>query len=307
MNRTLTKKLIIASIIFLAAFFYYSSRSLKIEKLVSPGQTTNTVSVTTSPEINISTSTNVSIEIEDTSSKKIVSSSIAIATSSELIGASAELVATSSKNIASPTLNKSTTTINIKVPFTTQAPLVNWSDPRQQDGCEEAVAIMAIAWVKNEGLSASSLISKSELEKIIIELSDFEQKNYGEYRDVNINDIATWIFNDYFKYNKVSVKSLKDEKDIIRELEAGSIVLLPMDGQKLKNPNFKAPGPVTHMILIKGYDYGTKEFITNDPGTRKGENYRYSEKIILEAIKVYPTGYHEELLEKSWKMLVVFK
>jgi hypothetical protein len=40
--------------------------------------------------------------------------------------------------------------INISVPFTSQAPLGQWKDERQQDGCEEASAAMAMAWVGNE-------------------------------------------------------------------------------------------------------------------------------------------------------------
>ena len=300
MKKTSTKIIIVVFIILLAAFFYYSNRPLKTEKLVSPSQITVMTDVTTNPEIFISTSTNKNTEIEATSSGIIT-------TSEKLIATTSEIIATSSKTKATTTLNMATTTINIKVPFTTQAPLTNWADSRQQDGCEEAVAIMAMVWVKNEGLKSEDLISKSEFEKRIIELSDFEQKNYGEYRDVNINDIKTWIFNDYYSYDKVSVKSFKDERDIIKELEEGNLVLLPMDGQKLKNPNFKAPGPVTHMILIKGYDYGTREFITNDPGTRKGENYRYPEKIIINAIKVYPTGYHEKLETEDKKMMIVSK
>lgn len=195
----------------------------------------------------------------------------------------------------------------IKVPFTVQAPLANWSDSRQQDGCEEAVSLMAMAWVKGEGLKAKDIISKAEFEKRIITLSDFEKKNYGEYRDVNVKDIITWIFKGYFKYEKVSLKKVSTSGDILNELEKGRIVLLPMNGQKLKNPNFKSPGPLTHMILIKGFDYRTKEFITNDPGTRRGENYRYSEKVILGAIRVYSTGYHEKLKTTDKSMIIVEK
>jgi hypothetical protein len=80
-----------------------------------------------------------------------------------------------------------------------------------------------------------------------------------------------------------------------------------MNGRELKNPNFKAPGPVTHMVLVKGYDYKTKEFITNDPGTRRGENYRYPEKISLKAIRVYPTGYHLAVKKVKKEMIVVEK
>jgi ABC-type amino acid transport substrate-binding protein len=180
-------------------------------------------------------------------------------------------------------------TILQSVPFTSQSPLGEWLDERQQDGCEEAVSLMAMAWVKKE----PSMEAKVWREKILT-LSDFEQKKYGEYRDTSLSDIVDRIFKDYVSYDRVKIKSIDSVDDIILELEAGRLVLIPANGQALHNPNFKAPGPERHMVLIKGYDYQTEEFITNDPGTRKGENYRYPKDIIFTAIRPYKTGYHEE-------------
>ena len=197
--------------------------------------------------------------------------------------------------------------ILLKVPFTTQAPLANWKDKRQQDGCEEAVALMAMAFVKGEGLDVKKPITKATWEKKITTLSDFEQKKYGEYRDVSLSDMKKWIFEDYFKYQKVSLKEIATTSDLVSELEKGRIILVPANGRALKNPYFTAPGPVTHMILIKGYDYQTDEFITNDPGTRRGENYRYKSKIVLEALRVYPTGYHLPVKKIEKKVIVVEK
>ena len=37
------------------------------------------------------------------------------------------------------------------VPFTSQAPLAEWDDPLQQDGCEEASSLMAASWAKWAG------------------------------------------------------------------------------------------------------------------------------------------------------------
>lgn len=196
-----------------------------------------------------------------------------------------------------------TKNINISVPFTTQAPLIKWDDPRQQDGCEEAVSVMAMAWVKGEGLK--NKISAAEFETRILALSDFQAETYGEFRDTSLSDMETWIFRDYFSYEKTELKTVATTSDIIRELEAGKIVLLPMAGRELKNPNFKAPGPLTHMILVKGYDYQTKEFITNDPGTRLGADYRYPAERIYGAIWVYPTGYHQETKAREKMMLIV--
>lgn len=195
--------------------------------------------------------------------------------------------------------------INISVPFTPQAPLANWKDGRQEDGCEEAVSLMAMAWVKGEKQAEKT--SPAVWEKAIIGLSDFEREKYGEYRDVSLGDMIKWIFKDYFEYEKASIKLVASSTDILNELEKGNIVLAPMNGQKLKNPYFTAPGPLTHMILIKGYDYKTKEFIVNDPGTRRGENYRYLENVILEALNVYPTGSHEAIAELKKAVIIIKK
>ena len=187
-----------------------------------------------------------------------------------------------------------------EVPFTSQAPTGQWRDARQQDGCEEAVAAMAMAWVGNE-----KNISASNWRLRILILSTFEKKKYGEYRYVTTSDIVDWLFKDYFRYQGVELKTVSSAADIIKELEQGNLVLTPMNGRLLKNPYFSGSGPERHMILIKGYDYQTREFITNDPGTKRGNSYRYPEKIIFNAIRVYATGYHQAFGKLTKEMIVV--
>ena len=179
--------------------------------------------------------------------------------------------------------------INQQVPFVSQAPLGEWSDPRQQDACEEAVVLMALTWGReNFNLNYSPTQWRDE----IVALSDLQQEKYGEYRDASLKDIEGRMFRDYFNYEKTEIKDVVSPDDIILELEKGNLVLIPANGQALKNPNFKAPGPERHMVLIKGYDYEKEEFITNDPGTRKGAEYRYAKNLLFEAIRPYKTGYH---------------
>ena len=79
---------------------------------------------------------------------------------------------------------------------------------------------------------------------------------------------------------------------------------MPVDGRGL-NPKYKAPGPERHMILIRGYDDDTGEFITNDAGTRKGEKYRYKYEKLFNAIRDYPTGDHVPVVGRIKKMIVV--
>lgn len=191
--------------------------------------------------------------------------------------------------------------VNQSVPFTSQAPTGQWEDERQQDGCEEASALMAMHWIKGIGITREQALTE------ILAISDYEQKNHGEYRDISLADVRDWIFKDYYKYDKVAVVMGIQDTDIIKELNAGNVVLLPMNGQKLHNPYFTAPGPERHMILVRGYDSTTDQFITNDPGTKRGEGYRYSSATIMQAILVYPTGYHEPANDNLKGMIVIKK
>lgn len=187
------------------------------------------------------------------------------------------------------------------VPFTTQAPFGDWADQRQQDACEETTALMAIKWARGQNLT------KDEALKEITGISDWLLKKYGEYRDISSKDAIDWIYKDYFKYDKIALVHNITVNDIIKELAKGNLVITPMNGQIMHNPNYKQPGPPRHMIVIRGYDPATKEFITNDPGTRKGELYRYNTTVLFEAIRDYPTGYHEIIPHLEKNMIVVSK
>lgn len=181
--------------------------------------------------------------------------------------------------------------ILLPVPFTSQAPLAQWKDQRFQDACEEASVIMAVKWVRGEKI-ANTLVDKKKITNEIIILAAYQKKNYGSYRDTSATDTAKRLLAAYYNYHNFIIQEKVQIKDIIKALEAGKIVIVPTDGQALKNPNFTPPGPDRHMVLIKGYNYQKKTFITNDPGTRNGNNYEYLEKILYNAIRDYPTGDH---------------
>lgn len=212
---------------------------------------------------------------------------------SEIIGSSST---TSEVNLTSPLISKAV------VPFISQAPLSQWDDIYQQDGCEEAAAIMAMAWV-----SGKTKLDKTEARDLILEISNFEKEKYGEALDVHVKDVISWIFKDWFKYDKVRLLENTTLEQMKKELAAGNIILAPTNGQALKNPNFKSPGPERHMVVITGYDAAKKTFITNDPGTRNGENYRYEESLLYKAIRVYPTGYHQEIIGEEKTVIIVEK
>ncbi|MDP3837090.1 MAG: C39 family peptidase [bacterium] len=199
---------------------------------------------------------------------------------------------------APPTVAKSILQV---VPFTSQAPFGNWADKRQQDGCEEASALMAVKWARGESLTSDKALRE------ILGASDYIQKKYGEYRDVSAADTLNWIIKDYFKYDKATIKEDVTLQQIIDELLQGNVIVAPMNGQSLHNPKFVAPGPPNHMLVIIGYDADRKVFITNDPGTRLGKSYEYSLDVIYDAIRVYPTGYHKPIERIEKDIIVVSK
>jgi len=196
--------------------------------------------------------------------------------------------------------NTNTTLLNI--PFTVQAPYGNWNDERLEDGCEEASALMAIKWTQN-----AQSISQQEANDTILAVSDYLLKTYGEYRDISAVDAVNWIYKDYFNYQKVAFKQGVSRADIIAELEKGNAVIAPMNGQLLNNPYFTQPGPRQHMLVIRGYDPVKDEFITNDPGTRHGELYRYDSTLLFNAIRNYPTGYQGAFNTIKKDIIVVWK
>lgn len=194
-----------------------------------------------------------------------------------------------------------TTNIELIVPFTSQAPLANWSDSRQQDGCEEASAIMAIYWARGWELTPQ------EAEDKILAISDWEQETYGVFHDTSASDTVEWIFKEYFNYEKVKIVNNITIQDIIKELEKGNLVIVPVNGQAIKNRFFQIPGPERHMVVITGYNYQTKEFTTNDPGTKNGHGYVYNENVLFNAIRDYETGDHEPIIGIQKTMIVVTK
>ena len=191
--------------------------------------------------------------------------------------------------------------ILLEVPFTSQAPFAQWSNPVFQNACEEASLLMAILWVRGV-----KLISKEEATAELNKFADFEIEKYNNYYDHSAADTAQ-IMRDYWGYNDIEVKENIKAEDIINQLLSGNLVIVPVDGRALGNPYYTPPGPEEHMLVIIGYDFETKEFITNDVGTRHGEKYHYKKDILEQSIRDYPTGYKEPITEIKKTMIVIKK
>lgn len=169
--------------------------------------------------------------------------------------------------------------VNLGVPFTSQAPLTNWDYPFQE-ACEEASAIMAHAYFK--GVLLDQYKATDAIQKLVA----WQIQRFGYYEDTTALQVQE-ILNSYFGLTNTHLEHLTSKENffstIQTELSQGNLILVPAAGRLLHNPNFKAPGPVYHMLVIKGY---TKDgmIITNDPGTRKGHNYLYDVSTLYNAV-----------------------
>ncbi len=188
--------------------------------------------------------------------------------------------------------------ILLDVPFTPQAPFAEWQDPIYQNACEEAALVMAIYWLRNQSLT----IKKASEE--IFALAQYEKQSYGHFHDTSAADTLK-LFKDFYDYQNVDLFYDISIEDIKIELSQGNLVIVPVNGQKLGNPYYTLPGPLEHMLVIRGYDDALQEFTVNDPGTRQGEAYRYDYQVIEKAMRDYPSGYHGLITEVKTAMIVI--
>lgn len=156
--------------------------------------------------------------------------------------------------------------IVLEVPFLSQAPFSKW-DALHEDACEEASLLMIKYFFQGE-----KIISKDEGEKEIQSVIKFEKEN-GYEKSITLKELSE-IANKFYKMKNGRIEKNINVEKIKKELADGKPVIVGAAGKILPNPNFKNGGPNYHMLVVKGYD--EKGFITNDPGTRLGENFRYT-------------------------------
>lgn len=171
--------------------------------------------------------------------------------------------------------------VNWDVPFTPQAPLAVW-DELHEEACEEASVEMVLKYFRGEKIS-----SVADAEK---DIRNLVKKN--EALGFTVDDTAEQVRSLILAEEPaLKVKLIKDPKmeDLKNELSAGALVIVPAAGRELKNPYFQIPGPRYHMLVLRGYtsdDY----VITNDPGTKRGEQYVYRWSRLSEAMHDWNDG-----------------
>lgn len=169
--------------------------------------------------------------------------------------------------------------INLDVPFFPQAPDADWSLP-WKEACEEASITLAHYFFKSEPLT------KEKFKEEVLNLVEWQKKNFGQYIDTDIEDTAEMLKEYYAHFNFEIIEDPTVEQ-IKERLAQGFPVVAPFAGRKLGNPFFSGQGPYYHMLVIKGYD--SEHFITNDVGTRRGQDFNYTYETIMEAMTDWGT------------------
>jgi hypothetical protein len=187
------------------------------------------------------------------------------------------------------------TEANLAIPFMTQAPFANWEYP-YQEACEEASAIMVDAFYDGETGRISDEVAKARIDTLV----EYENKELGFYKDTTAEETAEFL-REYFGYRNVVILPVNSADEIRRVVANGYPVILPASGKLLENPNFRNGGPLYHMFVVKGYT-DDKRFITNDPGTRNGANFLYTEENLMESIHDWNGG---DVLNGKRVMIVV--
>jgi hypothetical protein len=166
----------------------------------------------------------------------------------------------------------------LSVPFVPQAPYGQW-DELHNEACEETALVIAKSWLNGEYLTPA------KAEEEILQAIDWQEKNWGGHYDLPAAKIAE-LARDYFQIKKVRLEYGIELEDIKKELSKGNLVLVPTAGRLLENPYFRQPGPYYHMLVVIGYN--EKEIITNDPGTKRGRQFKYSNDNFFNAIHDWP-------------------
>jgi hypothetical protein len=185
----------------------------------------------------------------------------------------------------------------LPVPFTAQAPFGVW-DELHEETCEEAVLIMLAYFEKKEPLTPE--IADAALKELV----EWETA-HGYGVDIGAEEMAD-IGKEKFGI-ETTIRKEVTEETVKRALVTGHPVIIPTAGRELGNPYYSGEGPWYHALVVIGYRtglLGTTYFITNDPGTKRGEHYEYKASTVLDAIHDWP-GVKERIAEGPRAMVVV--
>jgi hypothetical protein len=178
------------------------------------------------------------------------------------------------------------------VSFTSQAPTGNW-DPPFDEACEEASALMVVRYFHGQPFKSS------EDADAAIRAMAQANADLGYPIDTTAEEVVTLLTSVAPELNSRTLKNPTIDQ-LKQHLSDDALIIVPAAGRQLGNPYFQNPGPLYHMLVLRGY---TKDgyFITNDPGTKRGEQYVYRFEKIMSAMHDWNGGD----VENGQKIVVV--
>lgn len=184
---------------------------------------------------------------------------------------------TASTQATTPLSQKLPKELNFDMPFYSQAPFGNWDYP-WQEACEEASILLIANVYQQKNWTAEQFNNE------ILKLVEWEKKRFGSYEHTDVQQTAAML-KEYFGLKSI-IHDNPTFEDVQEVLNKGHLVVMTFAGKKLHNPNYTNGGPNYHAMVIKGYKQGNK-IITEDVGTRRGENYVYSWDVIQNSLHDY--------------------
>jgi len=166
----------------------------------------------------------------------------------------------------------------LDVPFVCQAPFqteANWV--YHEESCEEAALLQVKYFI--DGVTE---VDKQEAHDTILNMISWQEENFGTHKDLYANDMVTFM-QGYYGFEEEQIEVIYDAEilDIKRAISEGNPIIAPITGNILNNPFYPEPG--YHMLTIIGYT--PDKIITNDVGTRRGEDFSYEYDIFMKALK----------------------
>lgn len=164
----------------------------------------------------------------------------------------------------------------IDVPFTSQAPAGDWSEP-WENACEETSIYMVSSFYQNDPIKRDAAI------KHIKEIFRVKNAEFKVSYDESLETIAALIKTLNLPWTTKLVLDPTID-DLRSELAENRPIIVPVFAPSLWSEDFMGGGPDYHVMVLIGYDDLTKEFIVNDPGIADGQNKRFPYTQFMNAI-----------------------
>ena len=178
----------------------------------------------------------------------------------------------------------------LDVPYTVQAPFAKW-DAYDEDACEEAALLMAYEYIVGSEYE-NGVIPQQQAQDELKKMIDFQIAEFEYKVETDIYEEETKLFVEKY-WSDYSVRIIETSIEAIKkEITLNNPVVIPVTAKILENPYYHYPD--YHMLTIIGYN--EESFITNDPGTKHGEDWEYDLEIVIEAIE--DSGGLHMILEK---------